>query len=191
MRHYFYLFLACLAMLSCENNDGVDPVCVAIYRFNVENTLQQETKATINPKDHSITWQEGDEVRFTIRLYDNEKEETIVMDGGNPKAWEQEKTGKLVYTGSDWKTYEKVDGTFREVEEIRLESKVRDGYVTFRYSYNDPMVFSAGWFRTVDFKDGLQVITVQVPVETWRRSIPLRLWRMRLLPLMPRSTWVP
>lgn len=165
MRHYFYLFLACLAMLSCENNDVLDPVCVAIYRFNVENTLQQETKAAFNPKDHSITWQEGDEVRFAIRLYDNEKEETIVMDGGNPKAWEQEKTGKLVYSGSDWKTYEKVDGTFREVEEIRLESKVRDGYVTFRYSYNDPMVFSAVWFRTVDFKDGLQVISVQVPVD--------------------------
>ncbi|MCQ2167769.1 MAG: hypothetical protein MJY69_03745 [Bacteroidales bacterium] len=156
MKRIFIFCAFCLALISCSKDSFT-----ARYHFNVENSLKQ-SKATLLP-DHTLSWEEGDEIQFVVRLYEGDSDETIVMEGGSVKAWSKEIQGKLSYLNSTWILYESLNGDCQKVESIALSARSLNSYVTFRYSYEDPLNLSAGWFETIKFVDGDQIISVHVP----------------------------
>lgn len=156
MKRLLILCAFCLSLISCSKDSFT-----ARYHFNVDNSLN-ETKATLNP-DHTLSWKDGDEIQFIIRLFEGDSDETVEMYGGSFKAWSKEIQGKLSYSNSTWGLYENLGGNYQKVESIELSARSLNSYVTFRYSYEDPMVLSAGWFNTVKFADGEQVISVKIP----------------------------
>lgn len=159
MKKLLIIIFTCLAMVSCDNNGGK---YLAVYQFNVENS-SNETRATYDPSENIISWEEGNEIEFEIKLYNYEFTEEVAAPGGSVKKWAKEKNGKLVYTDSTWKTYVKKGDSFKEVEEIELSSNDSNGYVTFRYFFSEPMNITVVWFRTIAFKEGIQKVSVQVP----------------------------
>lgn len=173
--------MAMLCIMSCSK-DEVESEIVATYRFNIENNVV-DTRALVNP-DQTVEWEEGDEIQLVIRLFDNESDKRITLEGGNVKAWEQEKRCKLVYSGSEWKIFEKmkeIDYTapievlheqilseYKEVDAIELRSNPLNGYVDFWYVYYysdrvEPEAMGPGGFMKIDFKEGLQTISIPVP----------------------------
>lgn len=92
------------------------------------------------------------------------------MDGGSVKAWSKEIQGKLSYSNSAWTLYENLGGDYHKVESIELSVMSLNSYVTFRYSYVDPMVIIAGWFNTVKFAEGEQFISAQIPSKDYAKD---------------------
>lgn len=162
MKRFLILCVVCFAMLSCSNKQSD---FIAIYHFNVENSLGS-SKAIFEPSG-DVVWEKGDEVKFYLRLYNMTLDE--LSDGftyGEP--WEQEIRAKLVFDGAEWETYvcEDEDYSFKngkKVDNITLVSKHPSGCVTFDYHYDNIPVIAVGWHNMIEFKEGLQIINVQVP----------------------------
>lgn len=164
MKRFLILCVVCFAMLSCSNKQSD---FIAIYHFNVENTLG-DSKAIFEPSG-DVIWEIGDEIRFFLRVYNKTWDEMISGAGMTEgKFWEQEIRAKLVFDGAEWETYvyEEEDYSFKngkKVDNIKLISKRPTGCVTFDYHYDNIPVIAVGWHNTIEFKEGLQIINVQVP----------------------------
>lgn len=174
-----FIVMTMLCMMSCskEEQEVVKTDYVATYRFKVEDTITN-TRAAVNP-NMKITWNEGDEICFTIRLYDPLDKRTW-LDGIN--VFEQEKVCKMVYSGEAWKTYVMMDefyqmpdevfgpspsytrddNAYKEVDDVELHSKILNGYVIFRYDLYPAKENIIGGYQKFDFKEGPQTISIQV-----------------------------
>ena len=137
----------------------------AQYVFVVSDEM--ETKAVFNghnEKGPDITWEEGDNVRVTIEVYDPNhipmKEEDY-LDLVN---------GKCVYESGKWETYVAQGESFVKTDCFSVRSPMLGSMVSMHFFYengsminNNKDYFCTGWNRSELFTEGRQTIEVKLP----------------------------
>ncbi|MCQ2140221.1 MAG: hypothetical protein MJZ09_07600 [Bacteroidales bacterium] len=151
MKRFFIALTAATLIMSCSKNS-----VEASYKFIDENIVS--SKAIASNGGMTTCWENGDKVDLTVRLHRKDEGKYLWDDG------KLQMEAQLVYENGAWTIFETPASAPRKVEYLTISLPSADYNVTFDYYFSMPNIRYIHWHRTIEFREGVQEIPVQLPM---------------------------